>query len=92
MWIAPLMNSCTLQMIQGTCNSLAGLGSASVSGQLPPPLSNIAEFMAVQTDLLCQLVQGQQAIYQFLLQQYHQRAGHTDPNLRLLAIKSSMRR
>jgi len=35
-------------------------GQASGSQQLPPPPPNLAEVMAVQTELLRQLVQGQQ--------------------------------
>ena len=35
-------------------------GQASGSQQPPPPPPNLAEVMALQTELLCQLVQGQQ--------------------------------
>ena len=59
-------------MVQGTHNAPAGLESACVSGQ--PLLSNLAELVAAQTELLQQLAQRQQEIYQ-LLQQQHQLGG-----------------
>jgi hypothetical protein len=64
---------CTLQMDQGTCNTPSDFGaSGNGQPQQPPPPSNVAEVMAAQTELLRQLVQGQQAFQQF--QQQH--GGH----------------
>ena len=47
-------------------------GQASVSQQPPPPPPNLAEVMAMQTELLRQLVQGQQN------QPRSQQRGHDD--------------
>jgi len=65
-------------MDPGIHDTPEGLESASGSGQPtpPPPPRNLAEFMDVQTVLLRQLVQGQLAIGQFLLQQHFQPDGH----------------
>ena len=67
----------TLQMVQGTHNAPAGLGSASGSGQ--PLLSNLAELVAAQTELLQQLAQRQQEIYQLLQQQHQLGDGYNVP-------------
>jgi hypothetical protein len=53
-------------MVQGTRNTPTGFG-ASGNGQQqqpPPPLPNMAEVMTAQTELLHQLVKGQQAFQQ----------------------------
>jgi len=65
-------------MDPGIHDTPEGLGSASGSEQPTPPLPpcNLAEFMDVQTVLLRQLVQGQVAIGQFLLQQHFQPEEH----------------
>src|SRR6185295_18278273 len=49
-------------MVGHTRGTLDGFGceAGSVSQQPPPPPSNLAELMAMQTELLRQLVQGQQ--------------------------------
>ena len=54
-----------------TRNIPSGFGGASGSGseQPPPPPPNFGEFLAAKTELLCQLVQGQQ-------QQQKQRGGY----------------
>jgi len=50
------------QMVGATQATLEGFGNASGSGsqQPPPPPPNFAEYLAAQTELLRQLVQGQQ--------------------------------
>jgi hypothetical protein len=56
-----------MQMIQGTRNTLSRFGDASGSRQpqQPPPAPlNMADVMAAKTELLRQLVQGQQAFQQ----------------------------
>ena len=65
-------------MDPGIHDTPEGLGSASGSEQPtpPPPPCNLAEFMDVQTVLLRQLIQGQVAIGQFLLQQHFQPDEH----------------
>ena len=67
-----------MQINPGIHDTPEGLGSASGSEQPtpPPPPCNLAEFMDVQTVLLRQLVQGQVAIGQFLLQQHFQPEEH----------------
>ena len=64
-------------MVQGTHNAPAGLGTASDSGQ--PLLSNLAELVAAQTELLQQLAQRQQEIYQLLQQQHQLGDGYNVP-------------
>jgi len=56
-------------MVGSTCGNPDGFGHASGSGsqQLPPPPPGFAEVLAAQTELLRQLVQGQQQ---------QQRGGH----------------
>ena len=51
-----------IQMVGSTCGTLEGFthGQTSGSQQPPPPPPNLAEVMALQTELLRQLVQGQQ--------------------------------
>ena len=48
-------------MVGHTRGTPDGFGREAGSGsqQPPPPPSNLAELMAMQTELLCQLVQGQ---------------------------------
>jgi len=77
-------------MVQGTHNAPAGLESACDSGQ--PLLSNLAELVAAQTELLQQLAQRQQEIYQLLQQQHQLGDGIMFPNLWLQNIKSSMKK
>jgi len=57
-------------MVGATRGTPDGFGNANGSGsqQPPPPLPNFAEYLAAQTELLRQLVQGQQ--------QQQQRGGH----------------
>ena len=57
-------------MVEATCGNPEGFGNANGSGsqQPPPPPPNFAEYLAAQTELLRQLIQGQQ-------QQQH-RGGH----------------
>ena len=51
-----------IQMVGPMCGTPEGFsrGQASGSQQPPPPPPNLAEVMALQTELLRQLVQGQQ--------------------------------
>ena len=51
-----------IQMVGSTRGTPEGFthGQTSGSQQPPPPPPNLAEVMALQTELLCQLVQGQQ--------------------------------
>ena len=51
-----------IQMVGSTRGTLEGFshGHAGGSQQPPPPPSNLAEVMALQTELIRQLVQGQQ--------------------------------
>ena len=51
-----------IQMVGSTRGTPEGFthGQTSGSQQPPPPPLNLAEVMALQTELLCQLVQGQQ--------------------------------
>ena len=51
-----------IQMVGSTCGTLDGFshGQASGSQQPPPPRPSLAEVMALQTELIHQLVQGQQ--------------------------------
>ena len=72
-------------MVQGTHNAPAGLGSACDSGQ--PLLSNLAELVAAQTELLQQLAQRQQEIYQLLQQQHQLGDGYNVPQPRVAAYQ-----
>ena len=51
-----------IQMVGSTCGTPEGFshGQASGSQQLPPPPPSLAEVMVLQTELIRQLVQGQQ--------------------------------
>ena len=56
-------------MVDETRNTPDGFGSEGSGDQHgppppPPPLPNMADVMAAQTELLRQLVQGQQMFYQ----------------------------
>ena len=53
---------CMFQMVGATHGTPEGFGNASGNGsqQPPPPPPNFAEYLAAQTELLRQLVQGQQ--------------------------------
>ena len=53
---------CMFQMVGATRGTPEGFGNASGNGsqQPPPPPPNLAEYLAAQTELLRQLVQGQQ--------------------------------
>ena len=53
---------CMFQMVGATRGTPEGFGNASGSGSQhpPPPPPNFAEYLAAQTELLHQLVQGQQ--------------------------------
>jgi len=64
--------NCTFQMVGVTRGNPDGFGNASGSGsqQLPPPPPGFAEVLIAQTELLSQLVQGQQL--------HQQRGGHND--------------
>jgi len=72
-------------MVQETHNAPAGLGTASDSGQ--PLLSNLAELVAAQTELLQQLAQRQQEIYQLLQQQHQLGDGYNVPQPRVAAYQ-----
>ena len=63
-----------IQMVGSTRGTPEGFshGHAGGSQQPPPPPSNLAEVMALQTELLRQLVQGQQN------QPRSQQRGHDD--------------
>ena len=63
-----------IQMVGSTCVTPEGFthGQTSGSQQPPPPPPNLAEVMALQTELLRQLVQGQQN------QPRSQQRGHDD--------------
>ena len=49
-----------IQMVDSTRGTPEGFTHGQTSGSQPPPPPNLAEVMALQTELLCQLVQGQQ--------------------------------